>query len=65
MISLVLDRGGIAQGYDAALSRAALVGNTAVVSGMLDRGANINRVDRKSTRLNSNHKTVSRMPSSA
>jgi len=48
MVSLVLEWGGVVtEDYGSVLSRAASAGNTAVVSGMLDLGADINSVDGK------------------
>ena len=48
MVSLVLEWGGrVTEDYGTGLSRAASAGNTAVVSGMLELGVDINKVDGK------------------
>jgi ankyrin repeat protein len=51
------------------LMLAAYSGNAAIVSALLAAGADVNarneHGDRKSTRLNSSHRYISRMPSSA
>ena len=69
IVKLLLESGaGVNAGggwYGNALQAASLVGNEVIVKLLLENGAGVNAEDRKSTRLNSSHDVISRMPSSA